>query len=225
MEWALTITNRGDAAVANVVARATLPPELKVTAADGGAVGPGSVEWKLGELKAGEKKALKLTCDAVALAPKAGVTVVVLGDAVSNGTPVGTPVEGKADAAVAVIGTPALALELATPPGIVDVGRQVRYEVRVKNRGTVSARNIDVTAIPTAELKPVRGSGAGDGRIEANGRVTFPTIEELQPGQTLTFVIEVDAAKAGDARFRVEVNAAHLKSPLKEEQATRVTGR
>jgi hypothetical protein len=35
----------------------------------------------------------------------------------------------------------------------------------------------------------------------------------------------VEAAQAGDARFRAEVKAAHLKTPLKEEQATRVTGR
>ncbi len=137
--WALTVANRGDAPVANVVVRATLPPEVKVTAADGGTIGPGSVEWKLAELQPGAQKSFELRGDAIKLAAQAGVTVSVLGDATSNGKPVGTPVEGKAETAVAVIGTPALSLEL-TPPGAVEVGKRVRFQIRVKNQGTVSAR-------------------------------------------------------------------------------------
>jgi hypothetical protein len=225
VDWALTVANRGDSSVSNVVVRATLPPELKITAADGGTIGPGSVEWKLSELKSGEQKSFRLTGDAIKITTGAGVTVAVLGDALSNGATVGTPVEGKAEAAVAVIGTPALSLELATPPGVVEVGKKVRFQVRVKNQGTVSAQKIEVTCFAPPELKPVRGSGAAEPRIDGNGQVTFPAVEELQPGQTLTFTVEVEAAQAGDARFRAEVKAAHLRTPLKEEQATRVTGK
>lgn len=152
------------------------------------------------------------------------MTVAVLGDATSNGKAVGTPVEGRAEAAVAVIGTPALSLELAAPPGHVEVGKRVRFQIRVKNQGTVSARNIDVSALAPPELKPFRGTDAGEGRIDGT-RVVFPTIEELQPGATLTFTIEVDAVQAGDARFTAEVKASHLRNPLKEEQSARVTGK
>jgi uncharacterized repeat protein (TIGR01451 family) len=225
VDWSITVVNRGDSAVTNAVVRATLPPELRITTADGGNVGPGSVEWKLSELRVGEQKAFKLSGDAIKIAPQTSVTVAVLADATSNGASVGTPVEGKAEAVVAVIGAPALALELATPVGVVETGKRVRYEVRVRNQGTVSARNIDVSCTASPELKPVRGSGASEGRIEGNGRVTFMRIEELQPGQSLTFAVDVDAAQAGDARVRAEVAAAHMKAPLKEEQATRITGR
>lgn len=227
VDWSVTVANRGDSAVTNVVVRATLPPELKITNSDNGTVGPGSVEWKVSELRSGEQKSFKLSGEAIKLAPQAGITVAVLGDAVSNGTTVGTPVEGKAESELAVIGTPALALELATPTGLVEAGKRAKFLVRVKNQGTVSARNVEVNCFAPPELKPVRGSGAGAGEanIENSGRVAFPRIEELQPGQTLTLTVEVDALKAGDARFRAEVSAAHLKSPLKEEQATRVTAR
>ncbi|MBM3980187.1 MAG: hypothetical protein FJ304_07855 [Planctomycetes bacterium] len=225
VDWALTVANRGDATVSNVVVRATIPPELKITGSDNGTIGPGSVEWKLSELKPGETKSFKLTGDAVKLTPGAGVTVAVLGDAVSNGTTVGTPVEGKAEAAVAVIGTPALSLELATPAGVAEAGKRLRYQIRVKNAGTVSARNVEVSALAGPELKLVRGSGAGEGRIDGTGRIAFPTVEEIQPGQTLTFTIEADASAPGDARLVAEVKAPNLKVPLREEQATRITGR
>src|SRR5213079_238494 len=100
VDWSISVTNRGDATVTNVVVRATLPPELKITASDNGTVGPGSVEWKLAELRSGEQKSFKLGGDAIKLAPQAGITVAVLGDAISNGSTVGTPVEGKAEAAL-----------------------------------------------------------------------------------------------------------------------------
>jgi hypothetical protein len=107
----------------------------------------------------------------------------------------------------------------------VEVGKRVRYQVRVSNQGTVSARKIDVTCFASPELKAVRAAGAAEGRIDGTGRIAFATVEELQPGQSLTFTVEADAAQQGDARFRAEVVSPNLKNPLKDEQATRVTGR
>lgn len=225
VDWTITVANRGDATVTNAVVRATLPPEVKITGSDNGTVGPGSVEWKIAELKPGEQKAFKLSGDAIQLSSQAGVSVAALADAVANGGSVGTPVEGRAEGQLAIIGTPALSLELATPTGVVEVGKRVRYQVRVKNQGTVAARNVEINCYTPAELKAVSGTGAGTATIEASGRVGFPRIDELGPGQTLTLTVEVDAEKVGDARFRAEVKAAHLKSPLKEEQSTRVTAR
>ena len=104
------------------------------------------------------------------------------------------------------------------------VGRRATYKVVVRNQGTVSARNVEVVAFAPPELKVVRAAGAKDGRTDAAGKITFPVIEDLRPGEAATFMIEADAAQAGDARFRVEVRSAHLRTPLKEEQSTRVTG-
>jgi uncharacterized repeat protein (TIGR01451 family) len=222
VEFALKVTNRGDTEMKNVSLRAAVPAELKVTAADGGTVGPGSVEWKLSALRPGESKAFKLNADALKLAGSAGLSVVALGDP----EPLGVPVEGRADAALAIIGTPALALEVATPSGTLEVGKRATYQIRVRNSGTVSARNVQVVALAPAEFKVVRATGgAGEARTDANGRVSFPVVEEVAPGQTLTFTVEVDAAQAGDARFKAEVTATHLKNPLREEQSARVTGR
>jgi hypothetical protein len=219
--WTVTVGNPAETSVSNVVVRATLPTEVRLTDAADGKPGPGSVEWKIAELKPGESKTLKLTATAAKLTDRASVSAVAQGDVPGSS---GEPLQAKADAAVAVVGVPAVSLELATPPGLVEVGKRATFQVRVKNRGTVSARNLEVTAFATAELKPARGSGATDGRIDPDGKVVFRTLEELRPGETATFTVEVEAVKPGDARFRAEVRAAHLTSPLKEEQATRVVG-
>jgi uncharacterized repeat protein (TIGR01451 family) len=106
------------------------------------------------------------------------------------------------------------------------VGKRVRFQVRVTNQGTVSAQKIDVSCFAPPELKPVSGtSGTADASIDSTGRVKFQTIDELPPGKTLTLTVDVDVVQTGDARFRAEVAAAHIKTTLKEEQALRVTGK
>ena len=221
--WTVGVANSGDSAVSNVAVRATLPPEVKLKDADGGKSTAGSVEWSVAELKPGEQRTYKLTLTAAKLTDRAALTVVAQADAASGSEkPTGDPVQARGAAAVAVIGTPAVMLEVATPPGIVEVGKRVTYKVRVKNQGTVSARNLEVAAFVPAELK-VR-STTPEARNEPGGKLGFASVDELRPGETLTFTVEVEAAQPGDARFRAEVRAAHLTAALKEEQATRVVG-
>jgi uncharacterized repeat protein (TIGR01451 family) len=225
-EWAVTVRNTGEATVSNVLVRAAVPAEVGVrSATDGGRAGAGSIEWTVAELKAGEQKTVRMTAVGANLNDRATLTVSVMGDATSGTRTVGDPLGAKAETTTAIIGTPALALELVSPPGLVEVGRRVAFQVRVKNQGTVSARNVEVAAFAPPELRAVRGTGPSTGRVEGTGKVAFPVVDELKPGESLTFTVEVEAVQTGDARFRAEVRAAHLTNPLKEEQATRVTGK
>lgn len=225
--WTVTVGNGGDGPVSDVTVRATLPPEVRLKDAGEARVGAGSVEWRVARLQPGEQKQLKLIVDAVKLADRAAITVAATADMPGTGAgpPVGDPIQARAEGAVAVIGTPAVVLELATPPGLIEVGKRATFQVRVRNKGTISARNVEVAAFAPAELKVVRAVGKGEGRVGTDGTVTFPPLDELRPGETAAFTIEVEAVRAGDARFRAEVKAADLTAPLKEEQAARVVGK
>jgi uncharacterized repeat protein (TIGR01451 family) len=224
--WTVAVGNTGDSTVTGAVVRATLPPEAQLKDAGEGKAGAGSVEWTVPELKPGDQRTFKLTLAAAKLADSAPVTVAAMGDATGapGGKPTGDPVQARAEATVAIIGTPAVLLEVVAPPGVVEVGKRVTYQVRVRNQGTVSARNVEVTAVAPPELKVTRARGAADARVDSEGKVSIPSLEELKPGQMLTCVIEAEAVQAGDGRFRVEVRAAHLNSPLKDEQPSRVVG-
>ena len=68
--------------------------------------------------------------------------------------------------------------------------------MRVRNQGTVSARNVEVTAFAPPELRPTSRQRSGAARIDAAGKVIFPPVEEMRPGQTVTFTIEVEAMQA-----------------------------
>jgi hypothetical protein len=196
--------------------------------AAGAKTAAGSAEWTLASLRPGEQKVLSLTVTAAQLTDRAVVSAVALADGVQAGEdgakPPGGSIEGRGETTTAVIGTPALVLELATPPGLVEVGKRASFQVRLRNKGTVSVHTVDLTTTAPPELKVVRAAGKVEGRIDANGGVTFPTLDEIKPGEVATFTIDVDAVKKGDARFHAEVRAAYLKVPLKEEQALQVVG-
>ncbi len=225
--WNVVLRNPGDSPVSNVVVRGTLPPEVRgKDASDGGTLAGGVAEWRFPELKPGESKAVKVTASAAQLADRANLSVTATGDAGAAGSgarPTGDPVKATGAAAVALIGTPALVLELATPAGPIEVGKRASVTVRVRNTGTVSARGVQVTAFGPPELKPTGGSGTATGRVE-DGQVVFAAVDDVRPGETATFTVQLDATAAGPARVRAEVRALHLANPLKEEQALTVVG-
>ncbi len=217
--WTVAVANAGDIAAKNVSVRAALPPEARAKDAGDGVINAGFVEWKAGSLAPGETRTFKLTLDAVRLTGQATLSVAAVadGDAAS--------LQAKAEGSIAIIGTPAVVLELATPSAPVEVGRRATFEIRLRNQGTVSARQVEVAAFAPGELRVVKGAGPdrAEGRLDPDGKVSFPMLDELRPGQSVTYTVEVDAAQAGDARFRAEVKAAHLRNPLREEQSLRVT--
>ena len=224
--WDLTLKNPGDTPIANTLVRATLPETVRGrTVSDNGRITGPTVEWQVGEMKPGEERKLQLTADAATLADKAELTVFAMGDpvGVSGAKTTGDSVEAKAAATVAVIGSPALILEHSALPGPIEVGKRTTVTVRVKNRGTVSARGVQLTLFTPPEFKAIRGSGPNEGRLETE-QVVFPTLEEVSPGATATYTVELEAMAAGSARIRAEVRALHLPNPLKEEQAVPVVG-
>ena len=215
--WTVSVANAGDGPVSNAIIRATLPPEVKIKEAEEGTVGAGSVEWKIAELKPGDQRTFRLSVGAASLIDRAAITVAALADVGSSDA-----IQSKAEAAVAIIGTPALVLELTTPAGPVEVGKRGSFVVRVRNKGTVAARDVEVAVLTPSELRAIRGVGRADGRIAPDGRIVFPALEEIPPGQTAIYTIEVEGTQPGTARLRAEVRAPHLTHVLREEQSTRV---
>lgn len=216
------VTNKGDAALADVKLQTALPRGLTAaTATENGKTTDGGASWSLGTLAAGESKVVRLNTTSDRQADK--LTVTATADGESAG---GNRVKAKpASAAVAVVGLPVLSLVVADPVGPVRVGGRAVYRVTVRNRGNASARDVIVTADISEELKPTRGSGPNSTIATVADRTfTFPKLAELPAGSTATFTLETEATAAGSARLNTVVKSRELTSPLKEEQATQILG-
>lgn len=220
--FAVKVKNTGDMALSSVAVKADLPRGLNATGAEGGTVSGsgGFVTWAVPTLAAGDTKLLKLT----ALGDRAGPAATLAATATVKN--VGAkPLEIRATAPVAVAGLPALELELADPSGPVPVGGKATYRVTVRNRGTGPARDVQITVEVPGELVAVRGRVATgrDATIE-DGRIIFPPLPSLAAGAAVTVYADLEAVRPGSARVRAVVTGPDLPSPVREEQATRVTG-
>ncbi len=231
--YEIGISNRGDITVPNVTVRAALPGALSVKqASDGGTLtGTSAAVWRIGDVAPGTSKVLKLSVRAERTLEKGSIGVTAAsGDAPNPKDPKAAATAAltsvKADAAVSVMGQPALLVELADPAESVPVGRRAGYRLTVKNQGSGAAKNVKVVAVLPDEYANVRGSGADREAVKPEGnKLIFPVVREIPAGGSVVFTFEVEGAKAGDARTRAEVLADHLTKPLVEEQSTKVVER
>jgi uncharacterized repeat protein (TIGR01451 family) len=225
-QFRIGVTNAGDVAIPNVTVRMTLPPGFTIKeTSDGGTVGEaGTVVWRLGDLAVGAQPVLSVSATADRTNEKAILTAVASsGEPRQSGS---SALSVKADLNVMVQGQPALLLELADPQESVPVGRRAGYRVIVRNNGTGPAKGVKATVFLPDLYANVRGLGANREVIKPEGdRLVFPMVREIPANGTATFSFEVEGAKPGDARVRVEVLAEYLAKPLSEEQSTRVVDR
>lgn len=169
-----------------------------------------SVIWDVGAIPAGKEFSVALQC----LVHEQGTNDVV---AVAQTADKGLYVQ--AAHRTNVIALADLHLQISDPTGPVAVGDEAAYEITVRNRGSNSAKNVQVIALFSEGIDPVRVEG-GQHTIR-NGRVAFQPIENLAPGRDVTFKIRAVASTDGNHIFRAEVLCSELETKLSSEETTR----
>jgi uncharacterized repeat protein (TIGR01451 family) len=134
---------------------------------------------------------------------------------------------GRVDAraTIEILGTPAFNLELKDIGDPVQVGNKLTYEIKATNPGSLVAKGVEIKAIVPKEMKIIEATGAAKGNILGQV-VTFDKMD-LNAGQSATYRIDVQAINVGpgDVRFRVELNAVNLATPIVEEEPSKITPR
>ena len=120
-----------------------------------------------------------------------------------------------------MLGLSAFTMKVEQRDGPVEVGARTAYRVLVKNTGSLPGEAVKVTATIPAEMRMVTAYGPTTYQMDGN-RLTFVPLQMLAPGQTLTYIVEVEAVKAGEARFRAELTTSTLYEPVVKEENTSV---
>jgi uncharacterized repeat protein (TIGR01451 family) len=213
-EFTLTVGNSGDVPLNNVVVRNALPPELAfVTAGQNGQLAGNEVVWNVGALGPHDRKVLQLTTNCQKLSPAAVQQAVAMSDGV----------QVQARAAIEILGTPAFNLEVKDIGDPVQVGNKLTYEIKATNPGSLAAKGVEIKAFVPKEMRILQTTGASKESI-AGQVVTFEKMD-LPAGQSATYRIEVQADNVGpgDVRFRVELSAPNLNTPIVEEEPSKIT--
>jgi uncharacterized membrane protein len=213
--WDVRVANSGELPLANVQVRVAVPEVVRVQSMDGGRREGDTIVWLVDELKPGEERKFTLSCTPTQFVQSAKLT----GTATAEGI-----AEQRTEAALEVLGMPALRLEVVPLAATVEAGKKVVYTIRVLNQGSLAARGINLSVSGVGEppiLRPLHGTGPGVGRADGTG-ITFDKAPRVDPRQALTYLVEVVAEKSGDGRLRVEMTSDTAPVPVVVEEATRV---
>lgn len=213
--YTIQVTNSGDAAAQDVAAIATLPAGVKdIASSSGGKLDTkqGQVHWKLGSIRPGASRVFELECTLVSPGSnRLDMQAVAHGDVNALSSAV-TAVESLAD----------LKMTVDDPHGAVGVGTDVIYEVKIENRGTKAASNIQLYGFFSEGIEPA-GIRGWRGSV-SEGEVIIERIPRLGPGQEMVIKITAQAHRSGDHVFRAELESIDPETKLAVEEWTRFFG-
>lgn len=207
------VRNPGTAAAEDVTVSVQMPAGVEFQSASDGQIFDAAnrtVDWRVGSLRPGDDYYMELKCS-VNTAGKNQFDV-------SASTEAGDLVDAKV-IETQVIALADLKLEIIDPIGPIPVGEEAIYEIRVRNRGTNTAEEVNIVALFSEgiEAKTVEGAQYSI----ADGRVTFRTIEKLAAGREVVLRIRAKASRPGTHVFRAEVLCRDLEIKLAAEETTR----
>jgi uncharacterized repeat protein (TIGR01451 family) len=150
--------------------------------------------WEVVRLMPGEKKTIEFRVTARSEAEALTLTNV-------SGA---KGIEEKAEARTQVL-VPGLAVKLTGPTGVVSPGESAKYEITVRNTGTLPSTNVRITGNLPSDCKPTSKTEGGQMFRDAI-QWTVPRLEPAE-AQTFRFAIKANttgkrvvSVSAGDAR-------------------------
>lgn len=210
IDYNFEVTNTGNGNADGSTLIATIPSNASFrSASDNGSKSGSSVSWDLGSIRPGGTRNVSMTLVATS-AGSAGANASVEGVCVNT---------ASAAASLPVVGVPALLLEAIDSVDPLEIGDSTQYEIRVTNQGNGPATNIRLTG-SFEDMRYITSQGHTP--IENTDKnLTFGSFS-LEPKQTVSWVIQLEAAAVGDQRFKIIMNSDQLTRPVEETESTTI---
>jgi hypothetical protein len=207
--YKLRVANTGNAAASDVVVNVLLPRGAKpLAAADASERTEAGTTWKIGSMSPGSERVLEFSCELQMAGANRVEASVRDADGLEATQAFVTDVKALAD----------LKLLVNDPPGPMPIGEQSAYEVRIVNRGTKAAEQVNVVAQFSDGIEPVEAVGGSASIVP--GQVLFRPIPRVEPGAELTLRVVARASREGIHRFRAEVTCGDPDTKLVAEEST-----
>lgn len=139
--------------------------------------------WEIAKLQPGERKVIEYRVTA-----REAKDVFTLTSVSGQKLVADKPAEGRTQVLV-----PGLEVKLTGPTGVVAAGESARYEIVVRNTGTLPSANVKVTGTLPADCKPTMKTDGG--QIYRDTIVW--TLPRIEPGEAQSFRFAVKASTTG----------------------------
>jgi len=209
----ITVRNNGDAIARDVIAAAVLPVGATyLSGVEGADQVDTGLRWNIGTMAPDTERTYKINCTLNQpgdMRLEAGVRGS--GDLAATNI-VSTRVEALAD----------IVLVVEDPKGPLPIDQDMAYTVRVKNRGSKAAYNIQIAMQFSEGLEPISASGS-EYQIEP-GQISFREIPKIEVGQEIMIKIVATASESGSHRFRAVLNCIDPKTEEIAQGTTKFYG-
>jgi uncharacterized repeat protein (TIGR01451 family) len=194
-QYDITITNNGDAIARDVSAALALPTGVQyVDGIDGAELIDNAMRWTIGTLDVGDKRTYRVNCQL----NSEGEIQMDLGARGSSDI-------AAVDRCLTTVETVAdLILTVDDPKGPLPTGQKLEYTIRVKNRGSRAANDLNLIMQYSEGVEPTIANGLTHQVVP--GQVVFSPIPVIEPGQEISVVITAQALTAGVHRFRAQLS-------------------
>lgn len=205
-----TVVNEGTATLTDVAITDRVPEGATfMNASDAGSLVEDHIRWAIGTLEPGASRTVHVSFRAKG----AGKVCNRVTATSSYG------LSAQAEICTEFIGYSALLLEVVDTDDPIEIGEDTSYLIIVKNQGSVPAANVRVTAQVPEQEQVLNVAGPAT-HMQAGQAISFAPLTLPGSGE-VRFTITVRALRAGDVRFRVELNADMLTAgPVHEEEST-----
>ena len=211
--YKITVNNTGDATGNDLRVALALPQGAEYV---GGVTSvekrDGSVVWPIGSLTPNQTRTFEVECVLNGSGEMQVETGVVGKGDVSAAAACITSVETVAD----------LVLSVQDPKGPLPTGEETRYQITVQNRGSRSAKQVELLMQFSDGIEPNKASGLPNKIVP--GQVVFTPIDKIDPGQTMTFEVTAIASKRGTHIFRAFLSCEEADSREVAEGTTKFFG-
>lgn len=212
--YRLTVANKGTTAAQDVDLVATLPSAVKfVSTNQSGVYEPQThtVHWALEELPEQEAGEIELNLMPI----QTGEHVIRFKGTGQNN------LKEETLKTVTIGGLPALSFEVVGSSNLIELGKEVVYEVRVQNKGTKKAENVKVRMSLSEGLQFTRADGPVRHQSN-NGVVIFEVLPQLEAKGEKVYKVGAKCLLDGDHRISVQVGSDDLRLPITKEESTKV---
>jgi hypothetical protein len=214
--YKISVTNVGDATANELETGILLPQGVDYLGGiDSVVKANGGIRWPVGSLTPNQSRTYEIECElngAGELTFETGIQSKGDGE-----------VEGAAAACITNVETIAdLVLSVQDPKGPLPTGEETTYQITVQNRGSKSARSVELLMQFSEGIEPSKAVGL-QSRI-VPGQVIFAPISQIDPGQELTFEVTAIANKRGTHVFRAFLSCDDSDSREVAEGTTKFFG-
>ena len=214
--FTIEVTNAGQAPLTSVKVvdnyDTTLDPQQ---ASDGYEIVGQDLVWREASLAPGETARFEINCRCTQATDRACNRVTVTAD---GGARADDEFCLKIDLPPA-----GLTMTLSDLNDPIESGKQLTYEIRLRNQGQSPDTNITVEVRLPVEFTPVAIGTSGPTRQTIQGQtIRFAPVAKIGAGEILTYRVRVQANKPGMVRVVASVRSDSLAEPLTAEESTSI---